>query len=213
MFFIGFQTGGYQLVLLNVADTFGVNNLIMGSLVSVLYIAVIISPLIFASMSDRVGKKKVIIMACLVFVFGCTLITFFMHIVSFVLGIFIIGCGYSLVEGLANAALADAYPEKSSRYFNLVLLMMGGRMIGSLFYRIRRYLLLTGFIGLIVVLIMMAGSGLGGAFAPALLGFFADQYGLMASYLTLSVIACVATGVYGWYLFKIKNRRYNTVGL
>lgn len=119
LFFIGFEMGGFQLVLRSVSGEFAMTTTGAGLLVAAQYLGVVLMPPLFGSLSDRIGKKRVLLLSALAFCAGCVLAATCGGALSFVAGVFLVGAGYSVCETAGSAALADAYPEKSAKYINL----------------------------------------------------------------------------------------------
>lgn len=118
-FFLGFQSGGFQLALLNIASDFKLNNASMGTLVSAQYCASVAGPLLLGRFVDKLGKKSITIISSLLFILGCFTLIWTTTILAFMLGIFILGMGFSVCQGSMSAALSDAYPGKAAKYINL----------------------------------------------------------------------------------------------
>lgn len=119
LFLLGFESGGFQLVLVNIAAEFGLNNTVMGSLVTVQFLAILIMPLIFGRISDKIGKKKVLAISLPVFAAGCAITLFAGSVGAFAAGIFIVGFGYSVSECIGSAALSDNDPQKAEKNLTL----------------------------------------------------------------------------------------------
>jgi len=119
MFFVGFEMGGFQLALRNISGEFAVGAVGGGLLVAAQYVSVILMPLVFGRLSDRAGKRNVILIFLLVFFSGCVLAAFSGGVLLFAAGVFCIGAGYSVCESAGSAALADASPEHGARWVNL----------------------------------------------------------------------------------------------
>ncbi len=119
VFFIGFEAGGFQLVLIHVAAEFGLDNTGMGALVATQYIAILAMPILFGHIADKVGKKKVLAIVMPIFVLGCLLTVLSNSAGLFIAGIFTVGAGYSASECIAVAALSDSDPVNASKNLNL----------------------------------------------------------------------------------------------
>lgn len=119
LFFLGFELGGYQIALLKVAEEFSLSDGNMGSLVAMQYIGIVVAPLVFGRVADKVGKKRIILIFMGIFILGCMVIVNIPSTISFIIGIFILGCGYSVCESVGTAALSDLRPEAPERYMNL----------------------------------------------------------------------------------------------
>ncbi|GHU64658.1 MFS transporter [Clostridia bacterium] len=107
-FLLGIEAGGFQLVLTDIAGEFALNNTKMGSVVMAEYMAIILFPLIFGGISDKIGKKKVLTFFIPFLIIGCAIITFSYHEIGLYLGIFMIGAGYAISEAIGAAALSDS---------------------------------------------------------------------------------------------------------
>lgn len=117
--FLGFECGGFQLVLIDIAGDYELNNASMGALVTVQFIASTFVPLLFGHFSDRRGKKKVIQFFLPFLILGCAIIVFTDTVVPFCVGIFCIGVGYGISESLISAALSDNDPDKAEKTINM----------------------------------------------------------------------------------------------
>lgn len=121
IFILGFHVGGLQLALLLAVRELNLYGAIVGLPVTVQFIALSITPLIFGPVSDRFGKKKIIAVFMVIFVLGSITTYFSGGILLFLVGIFIIGAGYSVCECSITAAIADLVgedSEKSEKYIN-----------------------------------------------------------------------------------------------
>ena len=119
MFFVGFEMGGFQLALRSISGEFSVGAVGGGLLVAAQYVSVILMPLVFGRLSDRAGKRNVILVFLLVFFSGCVLAALAGGVLFFAAGVFCIGAGYSVCESAGSAALSDASPEHGARWVNL----------------------------------------------------------------------------------------------
>ena len=119
-FFLGFELGGYQLILLEVANSFALNNVMMGVVVASQFSAITLGPLLFGWAADRYGKKIILQIFMLVFVIGCFGATFSGAVWVFASFLFITGIGYSVCECISSSALSDSFPGKESKYLNIM---------------------------------------------------------------------------------------------
>lgn len=118
MFFVGFEMGGFQFALRSISTEYAVHGIGSGLLVAAQYSSVIVMPLVFGHIADRVGKRIVLLCFCGVFVLGCTLSAFSGGVAAFALGAFLIGAGYSVCETAGSAALSDISREDGARWVN-----------------------------------------------------------------------------------------------
>ena len=119
MFFVGFEMGGFQFALRSISSEFSISGSGSGFLVAAQYISVIILPLLFGHLADKIGKRVVLLSFCVVFLLGCVFAAFSAGIASFIFGVFLIGAGYSVCETAGSAALSDASRENGTRWVNL----------------------------------------------------------------------------------------------
>ena len=133
MFFIGFEVGALQFVLLGVTYEFALGGAAVGTLLATQYFALMIGQPIFAVFADRIGKKPVILVSMSLFIAGCATIAGAPIISVFVVGVFVAGMGYGVTEALICAVLVDVYPDKAERYTNLTQSLFSfGAVIGPL---------------------------------------------------------------------------------
>lgn len=131
LFFVGFEMGGFQLVLRGVSTEFSMTATGAGLLVAAQNAGIMLMPPLFGSLSDRIGKKRVLLLFSLIFCLGCAFTGLSRGVLPFILGVFLIGSGYSVCECTGSAALADAYPEKSAKYINLSQCMLSAGAVVS----------------------------------------------------------------------------------
>lgn len=119
LFFYGFLLGGMQLVMAAVSASFGAGTAGVGLLVSVLHITAAIAPGTMGLLADRVGKKCVLIAFCIIFGLGCLLSGLSRGIGTYIIGLCLIGAGYSVCESQASAVLSDFGKSDGARFINL----------------------------------------------------------------------------------------------
>ena len=119
VFMLGIESGGFQLMLVEIASEYGLSATAMGTLVTVQYAAMLAIPLLFGRLADRVGKKRILQVFLPMLILGCALILVSPLLAAFYLGIFLIGAGYSMLESMSSAALSDAAPAKAEQNITL----------------------------------------------------------------------------------------------
>lgn len=170
-FFLGFEAGGFQLALLKVSQEFDVAGKWMGGLVAVQYTAIIIFPLLMGRLSDRIGKKTVLQVFTVTFMAGCLTVVAIPYLTGFVVGIFVLGAGFSMTEATFTAAVADMYGKQQGKFHNIVQsFFCMGAMAGPIVsdFAIRNY----GFDWRVVFVI--CGSAFAVAFVLILFTKFAE---------------------------------------
>ena len=73
MFFVGFEMGGFQFALRGISAEFSIDSIGSGLLVAAQYASVILMPLLFGNLADRIGKRIVILSFSVVLLLGCLL--------------------------------------------------------------------------------------------------------------------------------------------
>ncbi|MCL2880972.1 MAG: MFS transporter, partial [Treponema sp.] len=119
-FFLGLENGGFQLVLLQIARSYNLDNIKMGALVTAQASAITIGPLLFGWLADRVGKKAILMIFMPLFAIGCFGAAFSTSALLFASSIFMSGIGYSVSESISSSALSDSFPGRESRYLNIM---------------------------------------------------------------------------------------------
>ena len=119
-FFLGIELGGFQLILLQAAQFFKLNNVMMGVLVTSQFLAITIGPLFFGWAADRYGKKTILLISLPLFSIGCFSAAFSGTVFIFICSVFISGMGYGVSECICSSALSDSFPGKESKYLNIM---------------------------------------------------------------------------------------------
>ncbi|MFR7985409.1 MAG: MFS transporter [Clostridia bacterium] len=119
-FLLGIETGGLQFILLKAANEFHLSQTSMGSIVTVQFAAVTITPLVVGFISDRIGKKKVILSASLLFACGSLLSILSAQMGLLLVGVVLIGFAFGSLETTITAALSDTFGERSGRYISIM---------------------------------------------------------------------------------------------
>jgi len=126
--FLGVESGGFQLVLLQMAKDFGLDPVRMGGVVTSQFTAIFLGPLLSGWISDRIGKKSVLLFGMAVFIAGCLGASLAPGALYFTWAVFIVGLGYSVCELTASTILSDSFPGRESRYLNI---MQAGFSLGA----------------------------------------------------------------------------------
>ena len=117
--FIGMETGGYQYIVLKVAEEYHLSQSSMGLLISTHFIAATMMPPLVGPVSDRIGKKKITILGCLFFLTGALVCCFVHSPAGFAAGIFGAGAAFGTLLTTCQAALSDAHPGEAGKYVSL----------------------------------------------------------------------------------------------
>ncbi|NLC67758.1 MAG: MFS transporter [Clostridiaceae bacterium] len=119
LLFLGMYLAVYQVAINSISAELAVSSTVSGILISLLFVGIMIAPAIFGEISDRIGKKPVIIICFGIMIAGLLLVYFF-NIVEFIAaGIFFIGCGFGAIEGLLSGLLADLNSKRTNKVINI----------------------------------------------------------------------------------------------
>ena len=110
IFMNGFETGGYQAVLLSIGQTYQLDERGQGILAAVELFATMIAPIIFGTIADKVGKRIMLILSTLERVISGTVMFLAFNSIIFAVGIALLGCATSIIQYVAIAEMDDAYP-------------------------------------------------------------------------------------------------------
>lgn len=119
LFVKGLYLGGLQYVIGNISASFGMEIAGIGILVALPHVTSIVLPTAMGTLSDKIGKKLVLVLCCGGFALGCVLVCLSKGIVLYIIGSLIVGGSGSACESLATAVLADVNPKDSARYINI----------------------------------------------------------------------------------------------
>jgi len=123
---LGILYGGLQYSVLKIAQEFNMSSSQMGALVSLFFCAITVSPLLVGAISDKVGKK-IVIMAVGVSMVLSSLVCIVSHSVMTVrIGVFLAGMSMGPMEGTATAALSDYNQIRAGKYINLMQAVLSG---------------------------------------------------------------------------------------
>ena len=123
MFFLGFQVGGLQLMVLQISEDFALSPSQAGILISAQYLCTIAIPLIIGLLSDRIGKKYVLISTQILYCIGCVGVCASPSYYALAGSTLLVGAGYGAVQAASCAVLTDVYGVRSSKYQNLAQCM------------------------------------------------------------------------------------------
>lgn len=115
---LGIYAALFQFTLLNFTQLYGLNSVMMGLFIAIQYSAIAFPPLFLGLLSAKIGKKKVLMISYLFVILGTLLVGSQNSLLSFMIAIFIIGAGFSVLEATHSATLADEFPGESKRHIN-----------------------------------------------------------------------------------------------
>lgn len=116
---LGLDTGGFQQIILKIAQEYELSYSRMSGLVTVKCISNFLCILVFGPISDRIGKKYILLCASGIFSGGCILAACTHTFLFTATAVIVIGMAFGICEGLSSAVLADAFPDQRERMLNL----------------------------------------------------------------------------------------------
>ena len=118
MFLLGLWLSVYQSVISEITDSMGTGGTFTGILIALYFFGALTVPPVAGEVSDRFGKKPVLLTAVLVMVIGIATVASTGHIVLAGLGVFLTGAGACTLEGLFSAKITDEHAENSEKIMN-----------------------------------------------------------------------------------------------
>lgn len=109
-----------NVLLLSIAEDFGLSTSELGGLLGANYVASIVMPLIAGRLGDLFGKKRVLVASIVISLAGGAMIVTAPTVGMYVAGTIIAGLGGQCENSVFTPAIADTYPEKATRYISLM---------------------------------------------------------------------------------------------
>ncbi len=149
-----------QLLVNNIARSFHASDNKMAILVSALYAGPMLMVLVFGELSDRVGRKKIAILALLIVCFGSSAIMLSSHFYITAMGFLMYGIGIGGTECVMIAMTADINQDKAGQKLQLnQALFSVGAMVSPILVHValgmEKYRLAYGFILLICIITIL----------------------------------------------------------
>jgi fucose permease len=119
MLLLGTYISVYQSIINSISKSYSINNTSVGIIISLHFIGSLIAPVIFGEISDRIGKKSVVIISYIILIAGLLSIYLFDNLLLIAAGIFIIGCGFAVIEGTLSGVLSDVNTVKTSKVISI----------------------------------------------------------------------------------------------
>jgi FHS family glucose/mannose:H+ symporter-like MFS transporter len=117
--FLGIYLGVFQRVLDKIAFDYSLNKLHMGSLVTVHFAGLLLGPLFAGELSDKFGRKVILSSAFTIFLSGLIVIFVSQGILPLLIGIFITGVAFGILEGTITTLLTDITVGDSNKVINI----------------------------------------------------------------------------------------------
>ena len=119
-FMLGFELGGFQLALMRATNELGIGGAAIGLPVAAQFVSVGVMPLIFGPISDRAGKKKILLIFMAVFAAGSILTWSSGSSAGFLFSVFILGTGYGVADCVSVAISSDVFSGHEEKYINFI---------------------------------------------------------------------------------------------
>lgn len=115
---LGIYFTTFQYTILNITRFFLPDITMMGVLISVQGLGMCISPLILGALSEKVGKRKVVLISYLLIIAGTLAAGTTSYLAFFIAAVFLTGAGFSVMEATLCSVLADEFPKIAVRHLN-----------------------------------------------------------------------------------------------
>ncbi len=118
LFMLGIYISFYQYTIYLIATRFALDGAMMGLTIGVQSMGMAIAPLPLGALSAEIGKKRVILIAYSLLVFGMLAVGFADSYIQYLAASFFIGAGFAVLEATLSAVLADEFPDNGARHLN-----------------------------------------------------------------------------------------------
>jgi MFS family permease len=115
---LGIYITFFDYTILNFAQLYHMNSAIMGLMIGTQYVGMAIPPLFLGVLSAKIGKKKVVLISCLLLVTGTFLLGMAINMTIFIMAVLFTGAGFAVTEATLSAILADEFTGKSVQQLN-----------------------------------------------------------------------------------------------
>ena len=116
---LGIYISIYQSIISTITKEYSISNTVAGVIISMHFLGSVVAPVIFGEISDRIGKKAVVVVAFVISITGLLFIFLFNSIVMVVIGIFMIGSGFGVAEGTLSGILSDVNAGETDRVISI----------------------------------------------------------------------------------------------
>ena len=104
---LGIEVGGLEFTVFKIAREFGMGSGAAGSLMSVYYAASAVAPLAAGGLSDRFGKKRMLLLSLLICLAGTLICLSGSTFLLIAVGVFCMGAAFGCIDTVTTAALSD----------------------------------------------------------------------------------------------------------
>jgi fucose permease len=116
---LGIYISVYQSIINTISNEFSISGTIAGIVISLHFIGSMIAPIIFGEISDRIGNTIVSVISFNILISGLLLVYLSKSLILISSGIFLIGCGFAVAEGILSGVLSDMNPGETNKVMNL----------------------------------------------------------------------------------------------
>ncbi len=115
----GVYLGTYQISLLQIAQHFKLDTVMMGTLIAIQYVGLCLPPLLLGTLSEKIGKKNLVTISLPLMILGVLFICLTNSLGFFIAGILLCGAGYSVSEATLTATLSVEFKQKSAFHLGM----------------------------------------------------------------------------------------------
>lgn len=115
MFMFGFEIGSYNFTIDYMVKEFGLSGTGKGVIVALEFAAMVVSPLLFAKLANKMDKRLFLLVFGSVFLSGALIVVLQSNLILLGTGMVLIGAGFSLMISVIIALMMDVYPRSNSK--------------------------------------------------------------------------------------------------
>lgn len=102
-----------------IGTTYSLTNTSIGTIITMVFVGYLISPILTGELTDRVGRKKVLLFAFALLIGGLVLVLLVDSVIAVGVGFFIIGMSFAVLELSVSSMLTDMHPGSAGKILNL----------------------------------------------------------------------------------------------
>jgi fucose permease len=115
----GIYLSMYQISLQSIAQTLKLSNFMMSVIVALQFVGICLPPLFLGTLCERIGRRGVIMISVPLMIVGMFIISVTNGLAFFIVGIMLIGAGFSVTEGTLTATLGVEFSERSTLHIGM----------------------------------------------------------------------------------------------
>jgi fucose permease len=115
----GIYLSMYQISLLKIAQALRLSNFMMGAIVALQFTGLCLPPLFLGTLCERIGRRGVVMISMPLMILGTFLVSVTSGLAFFIIGILLIGAGFSVTEGTLTATLGVEFSERSTLHLGV----------------------------------------------------------------------------------------------